>query len=417
MKDLLRSFEPKKRRKPLIEYTYASALNAMKNIYDVRLKMVRYAMEHGVSAAARHFATTRDTVRKWRDRYLESGASALMDQSRAPKYCPHRLSEQLEAKIIRIRIKQPYLGPYRIKSEHNIPASTGAIYRVLKSAGLTRGRRKKHHIKRDLREVKKQYRTFQKVQVDLKELRDIPRYYPFVLKGFPLYQFSARDVRSGLAYISYGYEKSATNAAIFLSYVCQHLKEIGVDLTQVEFQTDNGSEFVGSWNTKEQSAFEKVATQNGAQTSRIPPGQCTYNSDVEAFHKLIQDEFYEVQSYENLKDFLIKAFTYMLYFNYLRTFRYKAGNSPWQIYQSACFSRQPPRGDPMGRKRQLAKMKNAAVLMPIILDSKIHNFCQSEFQGGEKEIYSYLKGDDHVPKSDKNLKYIIIKKLLILPQW
>jgi len=42
----------------------------MKNIYNTRYKIVRYALEHNVSAAAREYSTTRKTVRKWRDRYL-----------------------------------------------------------------------------------------------------------------------------------------------------------------------------------------------------------------------------------------------------------------------------------------------------------------------------------------------------------
>ena len=179
-------------------------------------------------------------------------------------------------------------------------------------------------------------------------------------------------MRTGIAFVSYGYEKTATNAAIFLDYVCQHLRGIGVDLSQVEFQTDNGSEFVGAWNSNKESPFEKVARGYKAQTSRIPPGQSTYNSDVEAFHKLIQDELYDVESYENKKDFLVRAFTYILYFNYLRKFRYKGGKSPWQILKE--------------NSKITAKNKNAGLLIPIILDYKITNF--------------YLKGDDHVPRSD-----------------
>ena len=357
----------------MLEYTYLQALKEMKNVFDVRLKMAKLALEHGVSSTARQFSTTRDTVRKWRDRYSEMGPSGLIDQSRAPKSCPHKLPRALEEKIIEIRKKQPYLGPYRIKSEHNIPASQGAINRVLKTAGLIRPRKRKHRVKKNLRKLKEQYRAFQKMQVDIKELRDIPRYYPFMLNGFPPYQFSVRDVRTGIAFVSYGFEKSATNAAIFLDYVCQHLRGIGVDLSQVEFQTDNGSEFVGAWNSNKESPFEKVARGYKAQTSRIPPGQSTYNSDVEAFHKLIQDELYDVESYENKKDFLIRAFTYILYFNYVRKFRYKAGKSPWQLLKE--------------NSKITAKNKNAGLVMPIILDNKIKNF--------------YFKGDDYVPRSDR----------------
>ncbi len=53
----------------MLEYTYLQALKEMKNVFDVRLKMAKLAFEHGVSDTARQFETTRDTVRKWCDRW------------------------------------------------------------------------------------------------------------------------------------------------------------------------------------------------------------------------------------------------------------------------------------------------------------------------------------------------------------
>ena len=59
-------------------------------------------------------------------------------------------------------------------------------------------------------------KPFEKIQIDLKELKDIPQYYPFISKGFPKYQFSAREVRTGMTFLSYGYEKSAFNVYLQL---------------------------------------------------------------------------------------------------------------------------------------------------------------------------------------------------------
>ncbi|MCM8796640.1 MAG: hypothetical protein NC923_01965 [Candidatus Omnitrophica bacterium] len=42
----------------------------------------------------------------------------------------------------------------------------------------------------------------------------------------------------------------------------------------------------------------------------IPPGRKTYNSDVETFHKLIEDEFYRIEAPTSLDDFLAKAYAY-----------------------------------------------------------------------------------------------------------
>ena len=40
-----------------------------------------------------------------------------------------------------------------------------------------RSRKKKYKVKRDLREVKEKLKAFEKIQIDLKELKDIPQYY------------------------------------------------------------------------------------------------------------------------------------------------------------------------------------------------------------------------------------------------
>ena len=373
----------------MINLSYYQAVVNMKNLFDIRKKMALYSLKHGISSTAVEFSTTRKTVRKWRDRYLEKGVSGLTERSRAPKKCPHKLSQQTEQKIIKIRKKQPYLGPYRIKEEHNINASCSAIYRVLKEAELIKPRKKKYKTKRDLRKLKQKLKPFQKIQVDIKELQDIPQYYPYILKGLPKYQFSARDVRTGISFISFGFEKSATNVGLFMAYLCAHLDKCNVELSQVEFQSDNGSEFIGAWNRKEGSTpFESIAKYFNAKTTTIPPGRSTYNSDVEAMHSLIENEFYDMEHYENLKHFLSKAFTYLLYFNALRKFRYKFGKSPVQILTSANYCYE--------NALKIANFK------PLILDYFISKINLFDARGGY-----------HVPRSD-NFIWIVIKYLFFV---
>jgi hypothetical protein len=57
------------------------------------------------------------------------------------------------------------------------------------------------------------------------------------------------------------------------------------------------SEFIGNVKKKGESAFQIVVEEEfGITHERIPPRCCTWNSDVEAFHRMIEDEFYEVRS-------------------------------------------------------------------------------------------------------------------------
>ena len=118
----------------------------------------------------------------------------------------------------------------------------------------------------------------------------------------PRYQCTARDVRTGGQWISSGKSKETTDAATFARYLLSQLTHYGVDLSEVIIQTDNGSEFIGSvQKRKEESAFIKVLEDAGVKEARIPPRACTWQSDVEASHKMIEDEFYDIEVWVNLR--------------------------------------------------------------------------------------------------------------------
>jgi hypothetical protein len=75
------------------------------------------------------------------------------------------------------------------------------------------------------------------------------------------------------------------------------------------------------------------------KTTLIPIGSPTYNSDVEAFHSIIENEFYDMEKYSSINNFLNKAFTYMLYFTNKRKFRYKEGKIPKHILLPLIYSK------------------------------------------------------------------------------
>jgi len=57
----------------------------------------------------------------------------------------------------------------------DLPYSAKAISRVLRERGLVRKwRRKKHEVKRCLREIKRNWRLWQQITADTKDLCDIP---------------------------------------------------------------------------------------------------------------------------------------------------------------------------------------------------------------------------------------------------
>ena len=121
---------------------------------------------------------------------------------------------------------------------------------------------------------------------------DIPEYYPYIEKfNLPKYQYTAREVTSGFQFLAYADELSIAYATEFIRIILEHLKNHGVNLKGIRIQTDNGSEFIGSWNKKGISAFTEVVESYEAQHVTIPPKRHTFQSDVETVHRIIEDEF------------------------------------------------------------------------------------------------------------------------------
>jgi len=301
--------------------------------FDLRLQMVERLEKVGISQTAREYRTTRLTVRKWRERYRQEGLRGLEDRSRAPHSIPHKTPKEMEERVIELRRSHPAWGPERLKLQFELSISTKAIGRIIRQAGLSRRRKKKWRKKRDLREVKKKLRALSFIQIDTKDLSDIERYWPQMRRlGFPRYQLSARGVRIGGSWFAFAKENTTTNAALFAWYLLGHLKECGVDLSQVIFQTDNGSEFIGNPMKKGKSALQEVLESFGVKHVRIPPSSPTWNSDVETFHGLIEDEFYDIEDYRDGGEFIGKAWAYQLWFNYKRKNRWRGRRTPLEIF-------------------------------------------------------------------------------------
>jgi hypothetical protein len=149
----------------------------------------------------------------------------------------------------------------------------------------------------------------------------------------PQYQYTAREVVSGLQFIAYAQECSLTYANLFAEIIIGHLKKCQIDLIPpLAGQTDNGSEFIGAWSAKEPSVFTKtVESVEGLVHDTIPPGAHTYQADVETVHGIIEDEFYEIESFPSLPILLAKATQYVTWFNIARKNSYKEYKTPWEI--------------------------------------------------------------------------------------
>jgi transposase len=302
--------------------------------FNLRLEIVLCAREHGLSETSRRYETTRKTVRKWLRRHETRGLDGLKDQKRTPKNIPHKMDKQNEAEVLRLRNRLHTWGARSLKNRFDIGYSHTAIHRVLKQGGLVGQRRRRWRKRKDLSEMKKGLKLFERSQIDTKDLIDIPNYWIYKRRfGLPRYEYTWRELSLGATFFAYADENTSTSAARFARYVIEHLKTYGIETGQTASQTDNGSEYIGSVNkkTSRPSAFEKVLLKHRVHHGRIPPRASYLQGDVETVHKLIEEEFYDVEGFLNDTDFLGKAYAYGLYFNYLRKNRNRDNLSPVEI--------------------------------------------------------------------------------------
>lgn len=301
--------------------------------FELRLELVRYAQERGIREAARAFRCSRNTVRLWLRRYEAEGAGSLVERSRAPKRIPHKTPAAEEESVVRAREAVPCFGAVRLKEMFGLAAGKSAIGRILKEYGLTRRRRKKREKQRDLREVKARYRALTRLQMDVKVLWDIPHYWPQMeALGLPRYEYTIRDAKSGAVYLGFSKELTVTYASLLIRRCLAHLERCGIRPAEVTVQTDRGGEFSAGQRRKRDFGFvHTVRSVCGARHTFTPPRWPNANADVEAFHRLIEEEFFDLECFSSTEDFMRKVTLYQHYFNLARPNGYKAGRTPWQI--------------------------------------------------------------------------------------
>jgi len=76
----------------------------------LRFELVRFAKAHGVKPAARHFATTPKTVRKWLRRWQARTLQGLEEHSRAPKTPAQRIPPEYRQRAIELKRQLPSWG-------------------------------------------------------------------------------------------------------------------------------------------------------------------------------------------------------------------------------------------------------------------------------------------------------------------
>src|SRR3972149_321526 len=112
----------------------------------------------------------------------------------------------------------------------------------------------------------------------------------------PRYQYTLRDMKLGAMFIGYSNELSLSHSVVFVEVIGKWLKRHSVKTGGTVWQSDGGSEFIGSWNAKRKSCFIKKIEEIGGEHYQIP--KVTYNADVETVHNTIESEFYDIEVFK-----------------------------------------------------------------------------------------------------------------------
>ena len=315
-------------------YQYYHIMRQSKDKKQWRYQMVQKALEYGIKPAARAFHTSPAVVRKWLRRFKAQGYPGLADLSRKPHYSPNETPLDLKERVIKLKIKYKRLGAEQIKTVEDIKLSAKTMRKIWKQAGASsRRRRKKHIVKNNLREVKKQFALFERTVEDTKDLYDIPEYWPQMkTRNLPIIQYTFREISTGILFLGFANERSLTHATLFAVYINHFLKKFKVLPEDSIRQTDNGSEYIGAWNAKSPSAYTlAIESIKGQRHNTIFPGAHRMQSDVETIHNLMELEFYEIEQFAGRDDFMRKAHAYQLFFNLQRPNSYKEHKTPWQL--------------------------------------------------------------------------------------
>src|SRR6201997_5403801 len=256
-------------------------------VSEMRYRAVLEVLDGAViSAVARRYGVSRQTVHAWLRRYAREGAVLnLEDRSARAHGCPHQMAPELEARVLVLRDAHPRWGPTRIVYELEregvvaVP-SRSSVYRALVRNGRidpARRRRRRADYKRWERGRPMELWQMDVVGgvhlsdgVEVKVVTGIDDNSRFVVSAKVVARATARPVCEAL-----------------LAALARH----GVP---EQILTDNGKVFTGRFGpggTTSEVLFDRVCAENGIRHLLTAPRSPTTTGKVERLHKTMRTEF------------------------------------------------------------------------------------------------------------------------------
>jgi len=279
-----------------------------------------------ISQVARLWHTSRNVIRKWVRRFKQKGEEGLRDESRKPYSSPHKVSHDIEQKVLEARKKTGY-GRKRLAwyltREKGLTLSPNTIRHILNRYGF-KGKRKPRKVFYPAHWTWEIENPFSLAQVDTKDILDkgtlgTKLWTHMVKKKLPRYQWTFCEGKTRLRFLAFSKELSLANGLCFTFLIMHWLKRYGIS-SEVIWQTDWGEEFGGSNPEKLAMLDEKYYHPLGAHLTRIPKGRKAYNGRVERSHRSDDEEFYIpfLLDIQDRKQFLDKASGWEYFYNLVR---------------------------------------------------------------------------------------------------
>jgi transposase InsO family protein len=251
-----------------------------------RLKMMRdYERGEPVAQIVREQAVSRTTFYRVLDRYRRMGRAGLSNGSCRPRSSPRRLPWCVEVAVLAYREREQ-VGPARIAFALGVPRSS--VHRILCRFGRERLRLKTREPVYSI----VHRRPGAQVGIDFKELASIGG-------GKPVFQLSAIDSFSRLAFARTVDRPLGRYAVAFLGEIVAHFQRRGVRVERV--LTDNGLQFTmrHAYHRERVTGFDKTCRRLGIRHQLTRPYRPQTNGKVERFHRTVDEELYKKHIYQS----------------------------------------------------------------------------------------------------------------------
>ena len=279
-----------------------------------RERWLRLHLDDGmtITELSRRSGFSRDTLHRWKRRYLAEGLPGLRERSRSHRSHPRETSQDTIALIRELRRTTPRFGArkiaLRLQKRYGTTMHWRSVHKVLVREKLVTPRRR--IITKD--------RWKPKVTIP-GEIVEIDVAYVRKYKGRWLYQFTAIDACTRWRYCWVTPEQSNRTALMFLRKLVA-----AAPFTIQGIKTDNGSIFTNYYTGYKKSAdplhpklhvFDTTCQELGITHYLIDPGKPAQNGKVERSHRTDREEFWRIVTFTTLPELRKKHATYMAWHN------------------------------------------------------------------------------------------------------